>query len=183
MKWVLSGRLEVTEAMTSDVTQARPTSTIAPSAASGARFTVQVGTQSLAVEVLDRNWPMVVLVNGKAIEVARQGERGFSADGRARTATRAANAAARERSGAGSGSVVAPMPGRVLRLLCAVGDHVARGQALVVLEAMKMENEQVANAAGVVREVLVREGESVDAGAKLIRIEPPPPVDVSETPR
>ena len=59
------------------------------------------------------------------------------------------------------------MPGRVVRVLVAAGADVAAGQGLVVVEAMKMENELRAPRAGRVAEVAVREGEAVDAGALL----------------
>jgi 3-methylcrotonyl-CoA carboxylase alpha subunit len=65
------------------------------------------------------------------------------------------------------GGCVAPMPGKVSRLRVAVGDVVAAGAPLVVLEAMKMEHTLTAAEAGVVAEVLVREGEQVDAGQVL----------------
>jgi biotin carboxyl carrier protein len=70
----------------------------------------------------------------------------------------------------GEQKVLAPMPGRVVRVLVAPGDEVERRQPLVVVEAMKMENELRAGRAGLVREVLVVEGASVDAGAPLVVI-------------
>ena len=63
------------------------------------------------------------------------------------------------------------MPGRVLRVLVAVGDEVAHRQGLVVVEAMKMENELTAPKAGKVTEVAVTEGMSVEAGRLLVVIE------------
>jgi biotin carboxyl carrier protein len=74
-------------------------------------------------------------------------------------------------SGAGVQRVTAPMPGRVVKLLVAVGDEVAHRQGLVVVEAMKMENELGAPKAGRVTEVAVIEGVSVEAGRLLIVIE------------
>lgn len=68
------------------------------------------------------------------------------------------------------GVVKAPMPGMVVRVAVAVGDRVQAGQGLVVLEAMKMENELKAPAAGVVQEVLARPGTAVEKGAVLVRI-------------
>jgi biotin carboxyl carrier protein len=59
------------------------------------------------------------------------------------------------------------MPGRVVRVLAAKGDEVAAGEGLVVVEAMKMENELRAPRAGRVAEVAVREGQAVEAGALL----------------
>ena len=61
-----------------------------------------------------------------------------------------------------------PMPGRVVRVLSAVGNDVAAGQGLAVIEAMKMENEIRAPRAGRVQEVAVREGQAVEAGALLL---------------
>jgi biotin carboxyl carrier protein len=72
---------------------------------------------------------------------------------------------------AGAGHVVAPMPGRVVRVLVAAGDEVSARQGLVVVEAMKMENELTASRAGRVAEVTVVEGQSVEAGLLLIRLE------------
>ena len=66
--------------------------------------------------------------------------------------------------------IVAPMPGKVVRVLAAPGDAVAARQGVIVVEAMKMENELRAPRAGIVGEVLVREGALVDAGALLLTI-------------
>jgi biotin carboxyl carrier protein len=63
--------------------------------------------------------------------------------------------------------LTAPMPGRVVRVLEAPGADVVAGQGLVVIEAMKMENELRSPRAGRVREVAVREGQAVEAGALL----------------
>ncbi|MGE0594218.1 MAG: biotin/lipoyl-containing protein [Vicinamibacterales bacterium] len=73
-------------------------------------------------------------------------------------------------SGAAPGALTvrAPMPGRVARVLVTAGEHVRARQGLVVVEAMKMENELRAPREGVVREVLVRAGASVDARAPLV---------------
>jgi biotin carboxyl carrier protein len=67
--------------------------------------------------------------------------------------------------------IVAPMPGKVVRVLVAPGDTVAPRQGLVVVEAMKMENELRAARAGRVASVSVVEGQSVDAGAVLAVVE------------
>jgi biotin carboxyl carrier protein len=74
-------------------------------------------------------------------------------------------------SGDGPARLVAPMPGKVVRVLVAPGDEVAARQGLVVVEAMKMENELRAGRAGRVGEVLVSEGASVEAGALLVVLE------------
>lgn len=67
--------------------------------------------------------------------------------------------------------VTAPMPGKVLRVLVKAGDEVKARQGLVVIEAMKMENELRAARDGRVREMLVSEGQSVDAGTPLVIVE------------
>ena len=72
---------------------------------------------------------------------------------------------------AGDGRVVAPMSGRVVKLLVSPGDQVEARQGVVVVEAMKMENELRAPRAGVVREVRVAEGVSVEAQAVLVVID------------
>jgi biotin carboxyl carrier protein len=61
----------------------------------------------------------------------------------------------------------APMPGKVVRVLVKQGDQVQEGQGLVVVEAMKMENELKSPKAGVVKELHAQEGQPVEAGAKL----------------
>ena len=71
-----------------------------------------------------------------------------------------------------AGAVKAPMPGLVVRVLVREGDRVEAGAGLVVVEAMKMENELKAAAAGVVRRVLVEPGASVEKGAVLVELEP-----------
>ena len=70
-----------------------------------------------------------------------------------------------------AGSLVAPMPGSVVRVLVGVGDTVVKGQALVVLEAMKMEHTVSAPAAGAVTGVEVSAGQQVEAGAVLVVVE------------
>lgn len=81
----------------------------------------------------------------------------------------------RKDDGAGVGSgpqrLSAPMPGKVVRVLVAPGEAVRARQPLVVVEAMKMENELRAGRDGTVSEIHAREGVSVDAGALLIVIQ------------
>jgi biotin carboxyl carrier protein len=81
----------------------------------------------------------------------------------------------RTRSGAARGdgarTVRAPMPGRITLVRVAAGQRVGPGDTLVVVEAMKMENELKATGAGVVREVRVQAGQPVNAGDVLVVLE------------
>ncbi|MBW1877062.1 MAG: hypothetical protein JRI25_09010 [Deltaproteobacteria bacterium] len=69
------------------------------------------------------------------------------------------------------GVVITEMPGVIVRLLVAPGDHVDEGQPVIVVEAMKMENELKASADGVVSVVHVQPGEHVESGAMLLTID------------
>jgi propionyl-CoA carboxylase alpha chain len=70
-----------------------------------------------------------------------------------------------------AGSLVAPMPGSVLRLLVAVGDSVAAGQPLLAMEAMKMEHQVVAPSAGTVAEIFVQVGQQLAHGQRLVQLD------------
>ncbi len=72
---------------------------------------------------------------------------------------------------AGEQRIIAPMPGKVLRVLVAPGDQIAGRQPLVVVEAMKMENELSCPRPGRVKEVAVAAGQSVEAGRLLVVVE------------
>jgi glutaconyl-CoA/methylmalonyl-CoA decarboxylase subunit gamma len=72
----------------------------------------------------------------------------------------------------GPSTVKSPMPGRVVKILARAGERVAAGQAVVVVEAMKMENELRAPRAGTVRELRCTEGAAVEAGQDLVIVEP-----------
>jgi biotin carboxyl carrier protein len=67
----------------------------------------------------------------------------------------------------GRQQILAPMPGKVVRLLVKAGDHVEAGQGLLVVEAMKMQNEIRSPKSGTVERVLVTEGQPVNAGQVL----------------
>lgn len=114
-----------------------------------------------------------ITVNGNVYEVTV--EEGVSTGAAAapkaaapipKTAPSAPKAAA-PAGAAGSATVAAPMPGKILGIKAAVGQAVKRGDVLVVLEAMKMENEIVAPQDGTVASINVATGDSVEAGATL----------------
>ena len=121
-----------------------------------------------------------ITVNGNVYEVTV--EEGFTG---AKTAARAAapapapvqqaapapapvqQAAPAPAGGRGSVEITAPMPGKILGVKASAGQAVKRGQVVVILEAMKMENEIVAPQDGVIASIDVSTGESVDPGAVL----------------
>ena len=139
---------------------------------------VEIDGRARTVDVVSVPGGWSVLLDGRSHEVAldaRQGHRTLYVGGRA--IPLAPSGAARFGSGrgvaeAGSGPtrIVAPMPGRIVKVLVACGDAVVARQGLVVIEAMKMENELRASGPGTVTEVKVMEGASVDAHALLIVI-------------
>jgi biotin carboxyl carrier protein len=88
-------------------------------------------------------------------------------DARAR---RLAAAAKRDKVTAKGETVSAPIAGRVVKIHCALGDVVAPGTSVVVLEAMKMENELIAERGGTVSKIYRQAGESVDTAEKLVEL-------------
>ena len=102
---------------------------------------------------------LLVALEGRTVGVAVDGRRGGKriADGAAGTD--------------GEQKIVAPMPGRIVRVLVGVGDEVAVRQPVVVVEAMKMENELRSPKTGRIRELSVSAGASVEAGKVLAVIE------------
>jgi biotin carboxyl carrier protein len=71
----------------------------------------------------------------------------------------------------GPQEVLAPMPGKVVRILVEPGQEVARDEGLLVIEAMKMQNELRAPRAGRVTELHVQEGAGIEAGSRLLKLE------------
>ena len=106
------------------------------------------------------NGERIVHVNGFSIPVTLLDPR----EGLTERSTAAVHAA-------GPRSITAPMPGRIVKVLVKAGDRVAPHQGLVVIEAMKMENELRAPKPGVVTDVRVTDGMSVEAKAVLIVLE------------
>lgn len=69
-----------------------------------------------------------------------------------------------------SGTISSTIPGKVISLHVSVGDEVKEGDVMIILEAMKMQNEIEAPSAGVVARLHVREGEAVSSGTKLVTL-------------
>ena len=112
--------------------------------------------------------------SARSVFVVRDKDRVYAqVDGRAYTLTvltRAATASSGDATAIGG--LEAPMPGRVTRVAVSVGDSVKRGQELVVVEAMKMENALVAPVDGKVKSLAVKVGDMVAPGPALVVIEP-----------
>jgi biotin carboxyl carrier protein len=112
-----------------------------------------------------------------AISERPSGELGVHVNGRLVLATVASGRGSWARRGSeasagkGPAKVAAPMPGKVVKVLVKPGDVVAARQGVVIIEAMKMENELKAPKAGTVSEVRAIEGTSVEAGSVLIVVE------------
>ncbi len=71
----------------------------------------------------------------------------------------------------GSGAVKAPLPGSIFKLLVRQGDRVRAGQCVLIMEAMKMENEICCSSGGIVKEIHVKEGDSVLEGVLLLQVD------------
>lgn len=111
----------------------------------------------------------VTIAHGSSVAFVRAGDRRWSARvENERSASLDAAAWAPKGGGRRDAVVRSPMPGRVVRVLVAPGQAVAAGQGVVVLEAMKMENEVRAPNAGAVARVHVAAGDAVEANAALI---------------
>ena len=129
-------------------------------------ITVYVNEKAFAVQMPDslpEEGPVKLLVDAKEYEV--------EVKGRASAIRSKPKGAKRGPSGA-TGAIVAQMTGRVIRVDVKPGDEVAEGQVLLIVEAMKMENEITAPMAGTVKEVAVNPGARVSEGDLLVQIEP-----------
>jgi Biotin carboxyl carrier protein len=76
----------------------------------------------------------------------------------------------KQAAGTSSSSLKSPLPGIILEISCNVGDQVKKGQKLIILEAMKMENNIIADRNGSITDIKVRKGDSVMEGAELLTI-------------
>jgi biotin carboxyl carrier protein len=120
-----------------------------------------------------------VRIDGKVVDLTTEGtppDIGAVASGhrsyvRVESERQRAADAAKRRTPAGVDRVVkSPMPGRIVKVLVKKGDPVESGQPLLVMEAMKMENEIKAKAAGVIADVHVSPGVTVESNAKLMTL-------------
>jgi biotin carboxyl carrier protein len=149
------------------------------------RFTVTSNGKRRTVDV---SWidavTLSLIENGRAHEIRihtrrENGAAGIEVDGaiyetsvakRGRAQYPDTGARKAEDGPAASVSIKAPMPGRVVRLLVGIGDRVSARQGVVVVEAMKMENELRSPRGGIVREIAVAPGAAVESGALLLVI-------------
>jgi biotin carboxyl carrier protein len=123
---------------------------------------------------------MSVLVSGKAYEVKRErslqgelhlviGSARYAVDVQDPRSLRTRRAAGGAE--AGPQKLTAPMPGKIVRIMVAVGDEVKVGQGIIVMEAMKMQNEMKSLKDGKVQKILTSEGSTVNPGDTLAVIE------------
>jgi len=112
-----------------------------------------------------------VEVNGKKFAVRMWVPEAAGSAGGASAPRRRRSSSSSGAGSAGSGQIAVPMQGTVVKVNVAVGDTVDAGQALIVLEAMKMENNITADKAGTVTELRVAEGDSVGSGDIVAVIE------------
>jgi 3-methylcrotonyl-CoA carboxylase alpha subunit len=113
---------------------------------------IRIGDRAFPVRIAREGDRALVWCAGRTLEFRKAGRR----PGRARDA---------------GGSLAAPMPGRVRRILAGPGSRVAAGDVVVILEAMKMEHAIRAPGAGTVTKVFHSEGDLVDAGTLLAEIQ------------
>jgi biotin carboxyl carrier protein len=117
-----------------------------------------------------------ILIDGKSYEVRREAGETISVGSRGyQVSVEDARSWRGKRRGSGSEAgpqkLTATMPGKVVRILAAVGDKIAAGQGIVVIEAMKMQNEIRSPKEGTLQKILTRAGASVNAGEVLAIVE------------
>ncbi len=142
-------------------------------------YRVQLGNETLEVDTVRLEQSFYsLLINGQSFEVSVRdaGKSSFTVrhGSYARTIKVVDPLAAVAGAGlhqTGPAEITAVMPGRVLKVLVEAGQSVAEGQGLIVLEAMKMENQVEAPRAGKVTELSVKEGDTLETGAKILIIE------------
>jgi biotin carboxyl carrier protein len=139
------------------------------------RYHVKVGDRTLELDVLKvGSSDLSVLVDGVSHDVSLEKKsdgfgvivRGDRFDVELKDAVQ--GAAIGKPVASGPLKLTAPMPGKIVKVLATVGDTVEAGQGILVMEAMKMENELKAARKGVVQEIRVREGQAVEMGSLLL---------------
>jgi len=147
-------------------------------AGAGGRYSVRLDGRPVEVDVRDAGpHAMSLIVDGRAHEVMiERREGGYRVVLRGQVldvslVEAARGAVASRRPAGGPARVQAPMPGKLVRVLVSAGQDVGAGQGLVVMEAMKMENELRAPRAGRVKELPARERQAVEMGALLVVLE------------
>jgi biotin carboxyl carrier protein len=146
---------------------------------SGGVYTVLVDGKPLSVSVhrTARHFTTLI-IDGRSYDagVLRQGaSHAVAVGGRTFEVTLVAGARGaappHRKAASGPAKVSAPMPGKIVRVSAAAGQEVKAGECLVVMEAMKMENEIRSPRDGVVQDVVVKEGQAVESGALLMLVE------------
>ena len=139
--------------------------------AEGGQYRVAIGNveHTATVQYLD-DTTLLVVVDGQhhRVDLARAGrERFVAVGGEVYHFVAESGASTHPVATVASPEIIAPMPGRVLQVLVRPGDRIAAGDGVLILEAMKMENRLVAEAAGRVSEIRVAAGDMVDGGQVL----------------
>lgn len=145
----------------------------------GSGYRVKIGEKWIVIDVVEtgRSLHSLRLEDGTQFAFAhhREGTMHHVSLGGANVAVEVVDPLALRRKGSddssGAGGVLkAMMPGRVVRLLVHKGDTVRRGQSLLILEAMKMENDIQSPVDGLVDDIFVGSGDTVDAGGQLLHV-------------
>ncbi len=145
----------------------------------GGELSVSIGGRKVDADVVALGKQLSIRVDGKVIDLTTEGSaprvgiigRGYRTYVEVESERQqAANAVKKGGGGASENLVRAPMPGRIVKVLVAKGDAVVAGQALLVMEAMKMENEIKAKAPANIGEIHVVAGATVESGAKLVTL-------------
>jgi len=142
-------------------------------------FRVQVGGQEISLEAQRLSDHLLsVSANGKQkrVFVVGSGARTYvSIEGRIFVFDNAAQVFNNRGSGRGvataSGAITSPMPGNLIKVLVKEGDSVSEGQPLVIVEAMKMENEIRSPSEGIVKTIRYAVGDLVAAGVPIVELE------------
>jgi glutaconyl-CoA/methylmalonyl-CoA decarboxylase subunit gamma len=142
-------------------------------------LSVEVAGRAVQADVVALGRQLSIRVDGKVVDLTTEGSppdigvvaRGYRTYLHVESERqRAADAVKKGGRSVAENAIRAPMPGRIVKVLVAKGDQVSAGQPILVMEAMKMENEIKAKAAAVIGEVHVSAGTAVESGAKLVTL-------------